>query len=96
MLDVDSSRNQTTQITNQHFKWWRVPVWIICYHRQQLLYFLPELCPLDLLRIFSGLAGKNDLKVQRSISLLQFSKDSSIPSFRDSLIPGMLSKWRVS
>ena len=96
VLNVDSPRVSSLQISHERLERRRIRERIYSQQFEQDLGPLGERCAFQLLRILARLLCVDQFPAQRSISFVQSSIDSAMPSRIDSRIPGMPRRCRVS
>lgn len=96
VLNVDTARIGAREITDQLFVWGRILVGTAFDDLEQFLrlFLKPGCC--ELLSVFLGLLGIDELPSQQSNSFEQESRGSSMPAMMDSRMPGMESRNSVS
>lgn len=96
VLNVDMARIGAREITNQFFVRGRILVGIAFDDLEQFLrlFLRPGCC--ELLSVFLGLLGIDELPSHQSNSFEQESRGSSMPAMMDSRMPGMESRNSVS
>ncbi len=96
MLEIDAPRNSSLEISYKRLEWRRIREWILTDDIKQLSGLLCQWTAFEPLRVLPRLIGVDQFVAHKSISRLQFATCSSIPWRIDSLIPGMLTKYKVS